>query len=308
MQRVVKPKTQKAKRALEEREPKAKENTKEVLFIRGAKTSEIVLAAMKDLCTLKKPHAATYSKKNEILPFEDHTKIEQYGKKEDRSLFVLGNHNKKRPHNLVFGRLHDHLMLDMVELGVQNFKGLKDFKNEKIAAGIKPCLLFSGEAFDRSPEMNRLKNLLMDFFRGPEVTNIRLAGVEHCIQFTAVKILLKRSSTPKMPRVELEEIGPSMDLVLRRSHLASDDLFKSACKQIKNLYKPKKTKNIEQDAFGSTLGTVHLPNQDVSNLQTRKMKGLKEDKKEKMQKKKEKAEKAKKAAAEKDVEEEEAME
>ena len=309
MQRVVKPKTQKGKRALLEREPKAKENTKEVLFIRGNKTSEVVMEAMKDLCAIKKPHAEFYAKKNDILPFEDHTKIEQFGKKLDKSLFVFGNHNKKRPHNLIFGRLFDHQMLDMIELGVQNYKGLKTFKNEKIAAGSKPCLLFSGQAFERSPEMKRLKNLFIDFFRGPEVTNIRMAGVEHCLQFTAAKegvvhlrsykILLKKSSTPKIPRVELEEIGPAMDLALRRTHLASDELLKTACKVVKNLYKPKKKKNIEEDAFGSTLGTVHMPNQDVSRLQTRKMKGLKEERKGKMDKKRARAEVARKAAVEK---------
>jgi len=309
MQRVVKPRTQKGKRALLDKEPKAKENTKEVLFIRGNKTSEVVMEAMKDLCAIKKPHAEFYAKKNDILPFEDHTKIEQFSKKLDKSLFVFGNHNKKRPHNLIFGRLFDHQMLDMIELGVKNYKGLKAFKNEKIAAGSKPCLLFSGQAFERSPEIKRLKNLFIDFFRGPEVTNIRLAGVEHCLQFTAAKegviqmrsykILLKKSSSPKIPRVELEEIGPSMELVLRRVHLASDDLFKTACKAVKNLYKPKKKKNIEEDAFGSTLGTVHMPNQDVSRLQTRKMKGLKEERKDKMDKKRAKAEGARKAAVQK---------
>ena len=72
-----------------------------------------------------------------------------------------------------------------------------------------------------------------------------IAGLEHALQFTAVekdgkrsvhmrsyKMVLKKSGT-RIPRVELEEMGPRMDLVLRRSHLASDDLFDSACKQVK---------------------------------------------------------------------------
>lgn len=33
-----------------------------------------------------------------------------------------------------------------------------------------------------------------------------------------------------MPRVEVEEMGPSLDLVVRRTHLASDDLMKAATK------------------------------------------------------------------------------
>ena len=45
------------------------------------------------------------------------------------------------------------------------------------------------------------------------------------------RIVLKKFGT-RIPRVELEEIGPRIDWVLRRSQLASDDLFKTACKQV----------------------------------------------------------------------------
>ena len=103
-------------------------------------------------------------------------------------------------------------------------------------------MLFAGEQFADTTKMEyqRLKSLLIDFFRGPEVDNVRLAGIEHVLQFTALpgKVLLRSyridlsKSGTKYPRVELEEIGPSVDLVLRRSQLASDDLFKTACKQV----------------------------------------------------------------------------
>ena len=46
------------------------------------------------------------------------------------------------------------------------------------------------------------------------------------------RILLKKSGS-QIPRIELEEMGPSLDLVVRRSHLASDDLMKQACRQPK---------------------------------------------------------------------------
>ena len=98
-----------------------------------------------------------YQKKNDIRPFEDATKIEFFCKKHDASLFAFGNHNKKRPDNLILGRLHDYNILDMVELGIENYKGLRDFDNEKVASGIKPCLLFSGPAFEQSEELKRLK-------------------------------------------------------------------------------------------------------------------------------------------------------
>lgn len=46
------------------------------------------------------------------------------------------------------------------------------------------------------------------------------------------RILLKKSGS-RTPRVELEDMGPSLDLVMRRTKLASDDLFRRALKQPK---------------------------------------------------------------------------
>ena len=38
---------------------------------------------------------------------------------------------------------------------------------------------------------------------------------------------------------------------------------------------PKKIKNISYDTFGTKVGRVHMQRQDLSKLQTRKLKGLK---------------------------------
>jgi len=196
----------------------------------------------------------------------------------------------------------------MIEFGVENFKALSEFEGEKIPLATKPCLLFSGSLFETHDEMKRVKNLLADFFRGPRVPKVRLQGLEHALQFTAVekdgkkvvhlrsyKMILKKSGT-RLPRVELEEMGPRMDLTLRRSHLASDDLFNTACKQVKNVDKPKIVKNVSKDAFGTKLGRVHIPSQKIGTIQTKKMKGLKETPEERKLKKaiiiKEKKEKA----------------
>jgi ribosome production factor 2 len=42
--------------------------------------------------------------------------------------------------------------------------------------------------------------------------------------------MLKKSGS-RVPRVELEEIGPSLNLVMRRTKLASDDLYRTARRQ-----------------------------------------------------------------------------
>jgi len=289
--RVIKPKTRRGKRALQKREPKAVENRKTALFIKGKNCSKLLMDCMKDLDRLKRPATVSYNRKNDIRPFEDFSKLEWYGKKNDASLFMFGSHNKKRPHNMVIGRLYDYQMLDMIELGVENYVALSEFKNSKIAASTKPCLLFAGEEFSNvgNIEMQRLKNLLIDFFRGPEVEQVRLAGIEHAIQFTSLgedkvllrsyKILMKKSGQ-RTPRIELEEIGPSLDLKLRRTHIASQDLYKTACKQFKYARTEKTVKNISEDVFGTKLGRLHVPPQNITDIQTRKVRALKESKEE----------------------------
>ena len=44
------------------------------------------------------------------------------------------------------------------------------------------------------------------------------------------RILLKKSGS-RVPRVELQEVGPAADLVLRRTKIASDDLYRRAKKR-----------------------------------------------------------------------------
>nr|XP_060609157.1 ribosome production factor 2 homolog isoform X1 [Anolis sagrei ordinatus] len=281
LDRVEKPKTKRAKRFLEKREPKVTENTKNAMLIKGGNANTTITEVLKDIYSLKKPFAVLYKRKNITRPFEDQTSMEFFSKKSDCSLFMFGSHNKKRPNNLIIGRMYDYHVLDMIELGIEKFVALKDIKNSKCPEGTKPMLIFAGDTFDISEEHRRLRSLLIDFFRGPVVPSVRLAGLEHVLHFTAVdqkiflrsyKVLLKKSGC-KIPRIELEDMGPSIDLVMRRTHLASDDLYKLALKQPKAL-KPKKKKNISHDVFGTKYGRIHMQKQDLNKLQTRKMKGL----------------------------------
>lgn len=93
------------------------------------------------------------------------------------------------------------------------------------------------------------------------------------------KILLKKSGL-KTPRIELEEIGPSMDLSIRRTKIASKDLYKLAHKKPAEL-KVTKKKNVSRDAFGNVNARVHIDRQVIPKLQLRKMKGLKKTPEEK---------------------------
>jgi ribosome production factor 2 len=121
-----------------------------------------------------------------------------------------------------------------------------------------------------------------------------LQGIEHVISFTltedmtilmrSYKILLKKSGL-KTPRIELDEIGPSIDFSIRRTKIASKDLYKLATKKPAEL-KVTKKKNISRDGLGNVKARVHIDRQVITKLQTRKMKGLKKTPEErKMQRK-----------------------
>ena len=92
-----------------------------------------MLKVLRDLHTLKRPLSTLLSRKHDTRPFEDQAQtLARMADKEDASLFALANSNKKRPDNLVIGCTHDGHLLDMVELGVSNFKPLAEFKTEKV--------------------------------------------------------------------------------------------------------------------------------------------------------------------------------
>ena len=72
------------------------------------------------------------TKKNEIRPFEDINSLEFLSQKNDCSLFMVGSHSKKRPHNLIMGRIFNYQLLDMIELGVLDYKSIESFKSMKV--------------------------------------------------------------------------------------------------------------------------------------------------------------------------------
>jgi len=278
---IRKPANKSSKRAFLNKQSKIVENTKKVMFLRGTSTSETINSVLRDIYALRKPSAKNFSKRNEKRPFEDETFIEFLGQKNDCSLFVYGSHSKKRPNNLIIGRLFDYHILDMVEFGIDNYKSISEFKNEKSAIGSKPCFIFMGDEFDKD-EFAITRNLLLDFFRGTEVKAVNLAGLDHVFICSCVEskiymrhysIGFKKSGT-KTPYVELEEMGPSFDFTIRRHQFAKEDLRNEATRIPKGVA-PKKEKNVIHNAFGDRIGGVHMHSQDMGKLQTRKMKRLK---------------------------------
>lgn len=277
---VKTPKTARGKRELDKRAPKLVENEKKTLLLHGTKTSQVLNTLLTELYHLKKENSIKYTRKNDnIRPFEagGETSLEFYSEKTDCGLFVFGSHSKKRPDNLVIGRFYDHHVYDLVEVGVENFKSLQSFSYDKKIApklGSKPLIAFVGEGFESVGELKHLKEVLLDLLRGEVVENLNLVGVDRMYVCTAVSsnkvflthcaLRLKKSGSV-VPRMELVEVGPSMDLVVRRHRLPNEGLRKEAMKAAPDPTK-KKLKNVKGDPILGKTGKIYIPDQKVGEM------------------------------------------
>ena len=162
-------------------------------------------------------------------------------------------------------------------------------------------MVFHSDIFDTHPTYQLLKSLLLDMYNGHPLTELPLTAIEHVISITAAPIPPTAGDAPevlpavhfrvyttklgasgtKVPKIELTEMGPSIDFVPRRVQQADDEMLRAALKRPKVDKKTvesglgKKRKNVETDAMGDKVGRIHLGKQDLGKLQSRKMKGLK---------------------------------
>nr|GAT46746.1 predicted protein [Mycena chlorophos] len=305
MLRTIKPKNARSKRALDARQPKEVEDPRTTVFVRGTHTGEVLNSVMRDLMALKRPHGIAFSKKNDIHPFDaastSTASLEFWAQKNDASFFVIAQSTKKRPHGLTFVRMFDYRVLDMLEVGIESSVCMPEIKTPKSTPGNKPLMHFASDLFDTNPRFAQLKSMLVCLFNGEVIDSICLAGLEHVISVSlgpslpsadesssVLPTVHLRTYTTRLlasgtrtPRVELTPMGPSLDMKLRRHTPADPELLKQAMQKPKLKKKDiesglgKKRKNIEVDEMGDLRGRIHVGKQDLSKLQTRKMKGLK---------------------------------
>uniref|UniRef100_A0A7S0R6A6 Ribosome production factor 2 homolog n=1 Tax=Chlamydomonas leiostraca TaxID=1034604 RepID=A0A7S0R6A6_9CHLO len=287
--KLVTAKTRRGRRILERRAPKEVEDAKRALILYGNKVSQLLKSVLVDLHKLKRMEAVKYSRKNEdCRPFEvgGETRLEFYSQRSDCGLFALGSHTKKRPQNLVMGRFHDGRLYDALEMGVAAYTSIQDFGAAGTGSnlGSKPAILFVGDKFDSVPAMKQARSTLLDFFRGEQVSSVNLAGLDRVLVATAVDdttlllrqyvIKLKKSGTRK-PRVDLVEMGPRLDLVVRRHRAPPPDLEKEAMRQ-PHIGK-RKEKNVGSDLLDGKVGRIYMPKQTVDTMALAKPKGTKRE-------------------------------
>lgn len=142
---------------------------------------------------------------------------------------MFGSSSKKRPNTLTFARTFaSNQILDMIELHIipETFRTLSQFKSRKFAVGLRPMMLFSGTAWDTpvANEFTILKSFLIDMFKGDSSSDkIDVEGLQYIISVAAdepagddvkpavhlrLYLLDTKRSGQRLPRIELEEMGP----------------------------------------------------------------------------------------------------
>ncbi|EAU38748.1 valyl-tRNA synthetase, mitochondrial precursor [Aspergillus terreus NIH2624] len=293
-----KPKNPRTARILKAKEPQLIEPPKRTLVMHGSKCPTALNTVLKTFHSLTRPNSVLFHKKNEnIHPFENAESLEFLANKNECGIVVFGSSNKKRPNCVTLARIFDSKLLDMCELMLlpnPDGEEIAPFNNlsMQIGVGMRPLLLFAGSAWDDATSSVHvlLKSMFVDMFKGETSDKIDVEGLQYALMIAAeepteglapvvhlrwYKIRTKRSGH-KLPRVELDEIGPKFDFKVGRIHEAPRDVMKEALKQGKRPNEEVKLKkNIELDPIGDKMGRVHLTKQDLTGLQTRKMKGLK---------------------------------
>jgi len=247
------------------------------------------------------------NKKNEnIHPFENAESLEFLAGKNDCALVVFATSSKKRPNCVNLLRIFDGKTLDLVELLLLNSAEELNEENGKLQIGVemKPMIVFAGSQWDdqssgdQATLFRQLKSTFLDLFQGEEISGVDVAGLQYVLFIAAgetnatstdmnepgnkpvihlrwYRVRTLRSTTPKVPRVELDQIGPSFDFRVGRFKFADEGVMREAMKHGRRPNEARTKKNIETDTMGDKLGRIHLGKQDLSELQTRKMKGLK---------------------------------
>ncbi|KIX02906.1 uncharacterized protein Z518_08849 [Rhinocladiella mackenziei CBS 650.93] len=306
MLREVKPRNARTARIVKAREPQHVESRKRVLLLHGTKCPQPVNSVLKTVHTLTKPDSVLLNKKNDnIHPFENAESLEFLAGKNECGVVVFGTHSKKRPNNVTILRIYDGKLLDMVEL-LLLVPTDPPPKNQQIQIGVgmKPLILFSGSQWNDTSSSAQatlyqtLKSIMLDLFQGEEISSIDVAGLQYILMIAAgessspsgdindpsnkpvlhlrwYRIRTLRSNNAKIPRVELDPIGPNFDFRVGRYRDADPAVMREALKHNRRPNEARTKKNIETDLVGDKIGRVHLGKQDLSSLQTRKMKGLK---------------------------------
>lgn len=242
---------------------------KRALFLRGPSSSPALHRILADLSALA-PDSVSLSRPNALYPFDDPASLEFLAHKNHAALVVVASSSRKRGDVLIFARLFDGALLDMLELCLSDAHPMHLF-SAKSPCGLRPLLLFAGAPFDVSPPHRLCSSLFLDLFGGP-LPRIHADGLQHAVCLTATDshahlrvYTLCRGATG----VSLCEAGPRLDFTLGRVREASAAQLHAATAPAAV---PRPPRNTSLSSRGDRIGRVHVAQR--LSLQTRKFRAL----------------------------------
>ena len=197
-------------RYLKKQQSQLVEPARQILLLKGIRCSDAMATVLRDLRAMNAPHSKLLLKNNAIVAFDGHSQtmtgddeginsLEFLTTKNDCSMFAMASHNKKRPNNLILGRTFNRALLDMAELGITYYKSIADYKlAPKKRTGSKPMMYFCGDMWDNASDFMKLRNLLIDVFKGDPISKLILSGLDHLITFTVSEQPSQTSSNPNI--------------------------------------------------------------------------------------------------------------
>ena len=284
-----------AKKAQKRNLPQLNESPKRTAYIYGKKASSLgkrVQNFFHKIQSNRMLNRFCVTKKSSCT-FEKMCSLESTSLRNGCSLLCLANHSKKRPHNLLLGRYFDSKILDLIELGILTFHEGENSLASR-SQGHKPFILFCGASFEH-PVLDRVRNLLLDFFGGQCVKKLNLAGLDSSLvvhvgasaknanfnlpepqdelfTFPSKSVILTLLHSPFSHSYQKISSSSNMETWLQvevhRMRLTNYPTFSKACLQ------PRKTKSLPKgvsiDKLGDMRGQIHVGQQDVDTIPTRR--------------------------------------
>jgi len=282
----------KTKRLVSQKESIYTENPKKVLLVLSEKSHEMSKKVEQTMSSLQNVESVSLGKRLTLHPFEDSTTLQQLCYKNDCSLFEVYHHSKKRPENVVIGRLFNFNVLEMIEFG---HSIIQEDTNARLHSflGSKPVVVFTGQS--SCPLVQRLQNLFLDLFGGQNLKKLSVSGLdrvllidiqileeiesmhspiqhmelltfpENALKVTFYHFPIKGSNITSGNGVHIPENSRvALQLDLRRARLASAKAF-SECIEKPDI-RLTREKGVSRDALGNLKGQVHVGKQKTEKI------------------------------------------
>ncbi|KAI5180480.1 ribosome production factor 2 [Nematocida sp. AWRm80] len=249
--------------------PQTIEPPKRMLVIASCNNSPKTKPLMNLLLAIKKHSIKYIDTEGECMPRVDNSsmangKLEEQMKRHKASLFAYIATGKNDKIRLILGRSYEYQLIDIAQFT------LPPYTNQEIPIGHSTIavVLMNGRL-----ENDRTQNLILDIFRD---TIPPLIGIPVCT--TAIGLTVEKDKIEMdILRIDhspfnLVPVVPKIELTLTGTYHTDAKTFRESKRTIRQTEKA--VKNVEKGPLSSTIGTLHIQRQQLSELELSKSKAF----------------------------------